>query len=491
MMTVRDESPAFGMVTLAPGHIHGDAGHAMNMYCKFCSDVSVASDDPTASVLKMLVLFQKNVNVQKAYTSLFTDKSFLDWERVFLLKNNRAYNDSSTWVVMVQYLDIRLQESEFRTLSREHPLFAHFADCLRKARMTVEPSSMAALYLLVNISRLESLHTFEQFFSMRENRDVRKEALMFFSQLANVQFDRDEQTTALIALLRQHCVVRSSIVMQELDIMQQRANELQGLFRQKVMRAVLGRPRLRSKLKAQPAAGSMFQLDFLSHWCNTIRFPNVFSLTQKKRLYFVMSQVHLDHQHYIKTLLPDRDFSDTVLKYPVKQPEVDVVYETISACRVINEPFAELHQFRAECFHSFALEQKARLRLNDLLHLYIAAYQQPSVWKSVWKLVFPVLSIQIIRDVESFVDRVPFCHAEVIAIMFNKPLDEVQARRTEAPTVVETPTTPKLAMTPDPSIEELFLQLKAARVSAEEPGPPRLVPDSDPGWLSNESGAED
>ena len=413
----------FGTVTSSEPH--ADSSHAISMYCRFCSDVSVAQDDPSASLLKMVVLFQKNVNVSGAYGDIF-GQSFLDWEHAFLLKNERCYSDSTTWVSMMRYLEIRMDEPAFKQLLREFPVFSHFSVCLERAKLTVGPWAFVALYLLTNVSRLQSLHVFEQFFSLCERQDVRQEALIFFSQQANMQFDREELTSALVALLTRHCRIKSEVVMQELEMMAARSRELEGLFKQKQMRALVGRPRLRSKLRDPDMESvSMFGMDRLQPWCTNIRFPNVFSLIQKKRLYFVMSQVYLDQSHYIRRILPDKELSKTIMQNPIKAPEVDVLFDCITECRVVNDPFPELHQFRSDCFKSFAQEQKTRLRLNDLLHLYIASYQMPSVWKSVWKLVFPVLSIQIIRDVESFVERVPFAHTHVIALMFNKSTQEL------------------------------------------------------------------
>jgi hypothetical protein len=64
------------------------------------------------------------------------------------------------------------------------------------------------------------------------------------------------------------------------------------------------------------------------------------------------------------------------------------------------------------------MQQTAKLRLNDLLHLYLAAFQADGSWKQVWKSLFPVLSIQIIRDVESFVQAHPINHEHVMAMVF-------------------------------------------------------------------------
>ena len=409
---------------------------AINMYCRFCTEVSVRTEDLPHSFLKLILIFQKNINVRAAYGALFPlpplsspsstpNHSFIDWERVSLLGKDRAYLDTTSWIrVLASYTVVDISDTDLRALLRDLPVLHHYHECMLEARLVgaLAPDRAAHLvylYLLINVQRLQSLHAVEQFYSINHNADRRTEALLFFSKLANRQFDRDLQTHTLVTLLSRFVKVRSEWIKQELELLQLREQELEGLFRQKTIRAMTGRPKLRSRLKAITAAsGSLFTMDQLSQWNGSIRFPNVFSMKQRKRLYFLMSQVHLDPEECIHLVLRDRDLALSVLRYPVKQPETEVLHECITGCRITSDPFPELHQFRASCFDGFAYEHKARLRLNDLLHLFVSAYQNPSVWKTLWKLVFPVLSIQIIRDVEAFVARVPFPARAVLGTMF-------------------------------------------------------------------------
>lgn len=408
---------------------------AINMYCRFCKEVSVRNKDLPQSFVKMILVFQKNVNVRAAYNTLFpfsplampsaANHSFIDWARISLLGKDRAYMDTTSWIrVLASYTVVDISDTDLRALLREQPVLQHYHECMLEAKLVGPLASDRAahlvyLYLLVNIQRLQSLHAVEQFYSINHNADRRTEALLFFSKLANRQFDRELQTNALVTLLSRFLKVRSEWIQQELELLELREKELAGLFHQKTIRAMSGRPRLRSRLRAITAAsGSLFTMDQLAQWNGSIRFPNVFSMIQRKRLYFLMSQVHLDPAECIHLVLRDRDLALSVLRYPVKQPETEVLYECITGCSITSDPFPELHHFRACCFDGFAYEHKTRLRLNDLLHLFISAYQNPSVWKTLWKLVFPVLSIQIIRDVEAFVGRVPFPARAVLGTMF-------------------------------------------------------------------------
>jgi hypothetical protein len=44
----------------------------------------------------------------------------------------------------------------------------------------------------------------------------------------------------------------------------------------------------------------------------------------------------------------------------------------------------------------------------------VASYQAQGVWKEAWKHLVGVISVQIIRDVESFVAKHAFADAEVM-----------------------------------------------------------------------------
>ena len=54
------------------------------------------------------------------------------------------------------------------------------------------------------------------------------------------------------------------------------------------------------------------------------------------------------------------------------------------------------------------------LSFAQILQLYVAAFQAPCCWKEVWKSLVGVISVQIIRDVETFVVKHPFAHADVM-----------------------------------------------------------------------------
>lgn len=55
--------------------------------------------------------------------------------------------------------------------------------------------------------------------------------------------------------------------------------------------------------------------------------------------------------------------------------------------------------------------------VRQILQLYVAAYQPPTVWRDVWRYLVGVISVQIIKDVEAFVGRREFAHEDVMRFL--------------------------------------------------------------------------
>jgi len=389
------------------------------MYERFCDDVSVDTKKLSNNIKSIILLFQKNVDVREAYRQIFATDPFLDWAQTDQIKTLKLYKDTSAWITLLQYVDFITDEINWKMFVQKHKIFAHFQASLASARLELPQNHMIHLFLLLNTTNLQALNATEMFFSILYNKAVKTEALAFFSVWADVPFDKSDRTNAVTALLKDFTMVRHEEFHNEIELLHNKESRLTQIFKQKHLQASNLRPKLRSKLKQRTAqSNALTTLDTFKTWCDAIRFPNVFSMINKKRLYYTMSQTRIDRETYVRKFVQEQELAATLLQYQVKLPDTDVITDTIAHTRITSEPFAELHLFRERCFNSFSMQQTAKLRLNDLLHLYMAAYQSDCVWKTVWKSLFPVLSIQIIRDVESFVQAHPLNHHHVMHMVF-------------------------------------------------------------------------
>jgi hypothetical protein len=389
----------------------------IHVYDHLCNDLSLNSN--TNHIKTMFLVFQKNTDIKAVYAEVHEECPFIDWDQLETARNYRGYKDTTIWIRFSQYLTMEAEDIKWKSFVQQHKIFGHFWHCLQSAKLDMTPLQASHLFLLLNILNLQAMNVIEMYFSMIMNRDVQKEALQFFSVLANIPFDKSDRTLALSCLLSSCLGVDEKLFNAEVELERSKESKLVQIFRQKHMQATTMRPRLRSKIRQDALQDSaLATLDNFKPWCDTIRFPNVFSMAHKKRLYFTMSQTALDFNTYIAKYVSERDIAAIILQYHVKNPDIDIITDTIMQARITSEPFAELHHFRNSCFNCFSVQQKKLLRLNDLLHLYMAAYQPQCIWKAVWKTIVPILSIQIIKDVESFTAENEINHDAVMAIVY-------------------------------------------------------------------------
>jgi len=394
--------------------------NAVHMYSKFCDDTGLDRSANLEGNTKIaIMIMQKNIDIPECFQNIFPDNPFVDWERIDTICSQKFYKNTHAWMVITSAIEFQGDDKAFKSQLLRHAIFKHYMTCLNSARLELPHAKAVQLFLLLNISNLSALNTMEVFFSTHANKSVTSESYVFFSALADQPFDKSDRTQCLISIL-QSCAVDCAAMKAEIEMQLVSASKLQGTFKQRHIQACVLRPKLRSKLRMDEQQHSaMATLDAFRPWCDAIRFPNVFSLVHKKKLYFAMAQHTIEHMAYLDKFVNEPDLRQSISQYTVKNPDIDILTEVIESSRLTHEPFSELHGFREKCFTSFSQQQKNQLKLQDLFHLYMAAYQSPSVWKTVWTNIYPVLSIQIIKDVESFVLEKPINHQEVMNIIFS------------------------------------------------------------------------
>ncbi len=57
------------------------------------------------------------------------------------------------------------------------------------------------------------------------------------------------------------------------------------------------------------------------------------------------------------------------------------------------------------------------MTLSQILRLYACGYQNPNIWKVLWKNQMCLISPLIIKDVEEFVKATPFAAAPFMNLM--------------------------------------------------------------------------
>ena len=383
---------------------------AVDHFMRFCVDANIDHKNIADSVRKYFLAYQRNILHKGAFTALFESDgtaSYINWDYI---ERNIPRLECSHWIALFRYID-------FSTVPRDKSVLQNIERHLKT--LGLESHNLTCqVFLLKNTNFVSSQLGVERLLCECEIPDAYTKSLQFFAMSADAAFDLTE-TTAVFCHIMKKCVIDAAELEKQVQFVNLREEELSTSFRVKQIRMVGGRPRLRSKLTdIQRETRSVFDMYTFISWGQAIRFPNVFSLHTKHKLYFLMSQTHIpepiNHVHAIT-----RDgYVCTALKSAfVQKPEHDILHKVITSMKLVEEPFKELQDFRCECMNAFPVIQLNSMRLNDMLHLYVCAYQNQAVWKDIWKQLIPLLSHQVIRDVEAFTQRRPFNYEAVLNIM--------------------------------------------------------------------------
>ena len=381
-------------------------------FVKFSMDANIDIKKIGDSMKKYLLSYQRNILQQPAFHTLFgemaTNTQFINWDYV---ERSLPKLEAMHWIQVFRYID-------FSTVPRAKSELQRIENNLKNIGVDIDLA--CHVFLLKNTNYISSQYSIERLFSEHAVPDAYNKSLQFFARSADTAFNINE-TTTLFCHMMNTAVIDESELEKQIQFLKLREDEMVSNFRVKQLRAIGRRPKLRSKLSSiQKESRSVFDMDTFHSWCQCIRFPSVFSLRTKHKLYFLMSQIqqHVEKPHdHVHTITRD-GFVSVALKTALAQkPEYDILHKVITSMRLIEEPFRDLQDFRCECMGAFPATQLNSLKLNDLLHMYVCAYQNPFVWKDIWKQLVPLLSHQVIRDVETFTNRRKFNFESVLKIL--------------------------------------------------------------------------
>jgi hypothetical protein len=393
-------------------------GQIIELFMRFCSDANLDIKQVGDCLGKYILAYQRNISHKVAFDVLYATgrnaKAYINWD--YVEKQLAKVETPIHWITLLKYMD-------FSTVPRQNQRMLVELEQHLNTIGIPNPSAICCLvFFLKNLNFISAKKGVTRLFAEHQIQNPDEKAMELLSLVADSAFDMNE-TTAVFCHIISKATVRLAELEEQVQFLNLRNEELVENFRLKnQLRATSTRPRLRSKLKQlrKSDVNSVMDMDTFASWCQNIRFPTVFALHTKHKLYFLMSQIpeHVASPHeHVLTITNDSYVFEALRNALVQKPDHDVLYTVISGMRLQDEPFKELQDFRCECMNAFPVSQLNGMRLNDLLHLYVCAYQSPRVWKEIWKLLIPLLSHQVIRDVEAFTCRRPFNFIAILNIL--------------------------------------------------------------------------
>jgi hypothetical protein len=383
------------------------ASEAVASFMRFCVDANIDHRQVKDSVRKYLLAYQRNLLHKGAFSALFGDGSFINWEYA---ERRLPAMDCAHWMAVFRFVD-------FSTVPRRGSILKRIDETL--VSLGLDPALACPLFLITNIRSIPAQAGLSRLLSDHYVPDAYDMAMRYLSKSADAAFDMGETTTIFCKIMLE-CTVDVDALERQIQFVNVKEQELAESFKVKQIRMVGARPRLRSKLAeiSQDVNKSVRNLDNFREWSQTIGFPAAFSMQVRRKLYFLMTQPHIPNPlDHVASITRDTHIHSALKSAHVMVPEVEALHTLIASLILTDEPFKELHDFRCDCMNAFPAKEKNAIDLNGLLHLYVCAYQHPKVWREIWKQLSPLISHQVIRDVEAFVQKRPFNYGQVLAIM--------------------------------------------------------------------------
>lgn len=384
------------------------AGHHYSLDTRNLRDLAV----------KMCLLSFKYVDRPRLWSMVFPE-AFVDWPLV-----RPSLNTLGDLLVWLPLLELCSWES-VEHLEARHPPVACMRRAMRSAGLDVGGSTLLCqLMVLHMLQGIPSLQAFQQMTCRCLGRDTTHACAQLLASLSDDPQTPEACEEALAAVLGDCLRVNTAPLEANRKAAECRREGLSAALRQKSISACTGRPRLRDR--ATPSEEQKVRLDTAhgtwesyTGFCQLHQFPNVLSENVKAKLYFLASQESWDWRPHVAAVLRhDGEVADKVRRFPVSRPDLGVLHQVISCLRMDGAaPFRELTEFKKSCFKSFPVSHTHRMTLTDALRLYACAYQPGHCWRDLWKLQLSLMSPQISKDCEAFVQRVPFAGPAFVSLL--------------------------------------------------------------------------
>ena len=390
---------------------------------KISEQFNIDQKDLPALLIKSIIISLKYLDRRALFQSLFPSH-YADWDLIDRCPaTTNSLGDTEPWLSLLSLLEWPTLSDKDIDLS--HPPLSQIKASLKSKNLDLPGWTMSCRVLILQlIQGLQSMHAIEQLTSRALSRNTHEDTMHFLASLCDSHHLPTTYSATLLHILSPGAVnIDSALLGHTMAIINAQREEHRLNLRLKTLQLATLRPRLRDRLKTslltehnkEQVDSRLGTWDSYTGFCHTHRFPNNLSDRIKRQLYFLASQTHWDWRPHVPALIKTKDIETRVQSHPVTQPDPTILHQVIDTLSMDGRPpFPEMMAFKARCFNSFPVVYTQRLTLTQILRLYTAAYQPPSVWKDVWKAQIGIISPQIIRDCEAFVVANEFAGGKIV-----------------------------------------------------------------------------
>lgn len=384
-------------------------------YMDVCRILSTDCRD-IISIKKLLCINLRTTDQSNLYTKVFedipSDTLFLDWNKVG--STYKAMASSEFWIYILERLCVMDYSTKNKALDDTKPVMLKtFQDHMKKCALPVDLKTVVFTFILVNIARVEGAHIIDIFLSKQCVKNAGTRCMQLMATMADNRFTHEEYIETMKWVLHEYVNINDQILRSDIDFVLNNVQENRKAMVMRTIQVSSGRMRLRDRLanKSHTPDDPDMMSDGFESFQRMTNFSSSVSHNTQLKAYVIMSQVAVDKDTVLENVLPFsvRQILKDIL---VKNPCPATMTKFIDKVSFSKAPFEELKAFNKLCFRSITLSSKNTLMITNLMQLYIAIYQHPSIWQQCWTHVLPVMNAQLIRDVEIFKESYPVMDTE-------------------------------------------------------------------------------
>jgi len=374
--------------------------------------------------LKMCVISMKYIDRKALWSKLF-DEDYIDWDLVQQQTTN-ILGGITTWITFLDIIDWNHLEKNEQEIYENHKILhslrKHLKDVILDPGGADGWTMTCKVKILMMVMGMPTLKAIDMFSCNVFKKNTSQECMQLLALQADIMYTPEEQLNTMYFIL-QKAKVNVKLLEDNLAISKAMRDDTRLSLQMSRMQVVQGRPRLRDRLeKTQSKGDNTFNSwETYTGFCYKHQFPPTLSESIKTKLYFLAAQVQWGWRNHIHHVAPGAgQIISKVSEFPVTQPDVVVIIKLIENLSMEGRsPFNELNSFRSKCFQSLPTTHVARMSLTQFLQLYVTVFQNPSIWKDIWKHLIGVISVQIIKDCDNFVQNNKFDEVSFMQILCN------------------------------------------------------------------------
>lgn len=395
-----------------------------------CQNACVNASQNLDLVCRVVVIAHAKIEDKNLLLASVCPDTYVDFERVEQMQSpfvhRNAIGDTDAWVDLLLMMDFQEPEGNILEMKKAIPCMYTLHDELKKIDGWTFSDS-CRLFVLSNVEKLGCKYTVTRFIAKRLGKMNTELCNKVMEMMAEERHSQSAYQTTLATILRT-CVPDGNRLHLAMAAHREKAQSreqawvLQGhakvRSRFSLLKLVsqLERERENGTIANDVTDSAMIKISF-DDFQRRVRFPNSMSPLWRMRCYLLACQGHLfDFREHVGKVIPGQ-VCEAVCKQEVVIPDAMDLSNAISTLALHAMPFQQLKAFRNSCFVGYVPSQLSSLNMSNYLHLYVASYQKPDIWKAVWKELYPIMNTQISKNVEIFVRETPFACAEFVDIV--------------------------------------------------------------------------